>query len=216
MMKNILFDMDGTLFDTSPGILTCMDYVLKYYNITKFSLDDLRLCIGPPLSWTFEELFGLPKDMVDDAIKVYRQKYNGGEIFNVTPIEGMEECLKFLHENGYFISVCSSKPEVACRKILEKYHLISYFDDVCGAIPEEGIESKEDVLELFFSRHTDANPKETLLVGDTKYDAAGAKEFKVNFLGVNYGFGTEEELRAFGAEHIVSSAREVLEFIEKC
>ena len=214
MKKYLLFDFDGTLFDTSPGIITCMEKVIEEYDITKFSLKDLNLCIGPPLSWTFETLFGIPHEKVPEAIKYYRKFYNAGEIFHVIPYDGMEDCLQSLHESGYFLSVCSSKPMAACERILEKFSWKKYFDDVCGAIPDVGIESKEDVLEYFFSKNPDANRDNTMLIGDTKYDALGAKEFGIDFLGVSYGFGSTDEMDHIGAKAIVSSPMEVLNYIE--
>lgn len=215
MKKYLLFDFDGTLFNTSPGILTCMEKVIEAYHITEFSLEDLHLCIGPPLSWTFESLFKIPREKVPEAITYYRKFYNAGEIFHVEAYDGMEDCLKTLHEKGYFISVCSSKPKVACQKILDKFGWSQYFDDVCGAIPKEKVESKEDVLASFFSRHSKANKDNTILIGDTKYDALGAKEFDMDFLGVSYGFGSVDEMRQIGAKAIVSSPLEVLNYIEK-
>ena len=214
MKKYILFDFDGTLFDTSPGILNCMEDVIDYYHITEFSLKDLHLCIGPPLSWTFEHLFKIPKETVPEAIKVYRKQYTSGEMYNIIPFKGMEECLRRLHENGYFISVCSSKPMIACEKILKKFQWLPYFDDVCGAIPQEQIETKEDVLEMFFARHKEAKKEEVILVGDTKYDAMGAKEFDVDFLAVDYGFGSVDEMKEVGMVKLVSSPMEVYDYIE--
>lgn len=214
MIKYLLFDFDGTLFNTSPGILNCMKSVVKEYNVTKFSLEDLHLCIGPPISWTFETLFGIPKETVPEAIQFYRKQYNAGEIFNIIPYEGMEECLKKLHQDGYFLSVCSSKPKVACEKILNKFHWEQYFDDICGAIPEAKIESKEDVLEDFFKKHPNADSNNTILIGDTKYDALGAKNFHMGFLAVDYGFGSVEEMKEIGANAIVSSPVEVCRYIE--
>ncbi|MCR4674414.1 MAG: HAD hydrolase-like protein [Lachnospiraceae bacterium] len=214
MKKYILFDFDGTLFDTSPGILNCMEDVIDYFHITKFSLEDLHLCIGPPLSWSFEELFGISKDNIPEAISVYRKQYTSGEMYNVIPFKGMEECLASLKEKGYFISVCSSKPLVACKKILDKFNWRNYFNDICGAIPDECIETKEEVLETFFKKHPEAKKEEILLVGDTKYDALGAKEFQIDFLAVDYGFGSVEEMKEVGMLDVVSSPMEAYNYIE--
>ncbi|MCR5545969.1 MAG: HAD hydrolase-like protein [Lachnospiraceae bacterium] len=214
MKKFILFDFDGTLFDTSPGILNCMEDVIDYYEITDFSLENLHLCIGPPLSWSFENLFHIPKDKIEEAINVYRKQYTQGEMYNVIPFKGMEECLGALKKDGYQISVCSSKPLVACEKILDKFGWRKYFDDICGAIPSECIETKEEVIDLFFKRHKDLTAKDVLLVGDTKYDALGAKEFNIDFLAVDYGFGSVEEMKEVGMLDVVSSPMEAYNYIE--
>ena len=101
----------------------------------------------------------------------------------------------------------------ACQRIIEHFHLETYFDGVYGAALDGSISTKKQVLEHVF-KENGMKREDTILIGDTKFDAIGAKEAEISCIGVTYGFGTAEELKKAGAVFICDSAKEVADYIE--
>ena len=119
--------------------------------------------------------------------------------------------IRKLKEKGYVIALASSKPETACRRILEHFSLTSYFDMIVGSTLDGRISTKQEVLEELGRRMEHLNiPKEEMcLIGDTAYDVVGANQFGIRCVGVTYGFGTREQLQKAGAYRICDSVEEI-------
>ncbi len=109
MTDTVLLDMDGTIIDSGPGIMRCINFTLEHFGREKAPLEVLRKCVGPPLSDTFKNRFGFPEDMVMEAITVYRAEYARAGIFECELYPELEECLQALTEKGYDVVVTSSK-----------------------------------------------------------------------------------------------------------
>ena len=215
MTDTVLLDLDGTIIDSGPGIMRCINHTLRYYGMDEAPVEVLRKCVGPPLSDTFKNRFGFPDDRIMEAIKVYRAEYAAGGIFECELYPGVEECIKRLYDSGYKVALTSSKHDVACRRIVEHFDIEKYFYDVVGSTGDTSRETKTEVLEAFFDMHTDRKKENSILVGDTTYDAEGAKNAGIRFLAVSYGYGTMESLRQTDAIEIVKSADEIFEAIQK-
>ena len=214
MTDTVLLDLDGTIIDSGSGIMRCINYTLRHYGMDEAPLEVLKKCVGPPLSDTLKNRFGFPEDKLMEAINVYRAEYSAGGIFECELYPGIAECIKKLSGSGYKVALTSSKHEVACRRIVEHFDIDKYFYDVVGSTGDTSRETKTEVLEAFFDMHPDRNKESTILVGDTTYDAEGAKNAGVRFLAVSYGYGTPESLERTDAVGIVKSAGEIFEVIQ--
>ena len=214
-MKTILFDLDGTLINSKPGITKCAQYALAAFGIEEPDLDKLEFFIGPPLVESFQKHYGFAPDQARLAVDKYRERYHAVGIFECELYPGVEEALRTLKNAGYRIAMASSKPEVSCRQILEHFGLISYFDEVAGATLDGRLDSKISVLREVMRRMEITDVSEACLVGDTRFDVLGAKEAGMDCLGVTYGFGTKEELLACGAVAVVNSMEEVRKYFVK-
>lgn len=199
MIKAVLFDMDGTLIDSSPGITRSARYALAHYGIEVSDLDSLRKFIGPPLWESFVGFYNFPEAQAKEAVEVYRERYNVTGIFECHLFQGVEECLKILKNEGYLIAVTSSKPEQSCKRILEHFQILELFDEVAGATFDGKIETKEEVLKELFRRWKHIKPEEMILIGDTVFDVNGAKKVGIDCIGVTFGFGHREEMEEAGA-----------------
>lgn len=215
MKDTILLDMDGTIVESGPGIMRCINHTLKHYGLPEAPLEILKKCVGPPLSDTFKNRFGFADDQILEAINVYRAEYNKSGIFECNLYPGIKESIISLSKAGYAVVVTSSKHEVACRRIVEHFGMEEYFYDVIGSTGDASRETKTEVLEAFFEIHPEKKKENAILIGDTVYDAEGAKNAGLDFLAVSYGYGTMESLKQTDALKIVQSADEIFETILK-
>lgn len=215
-MKAILFDLDGTIINSEEGITKCVQYALRAYGIDEPDRKKLLCFIGPPLDPVFREKYGMTEEEAWQAVEKYRERFDVEGIFECCLYDGVRDAIIRLKEKDYVLALASSKPETACRRILEHFSLTPYFDEVVGSTLDGRISTKEEVLEELGRRMADCQigRDEMCLIGDTKYDAAGAKAFGIRCIGVSYGFGTREELLDAGAEAVFDQMEEVERYIE--
>lgn len=197
-MRAILFDLDGTLIDSSEGITKSAQYALKTKDV-QAKTEDLLCFIGPPLDGSFRKHFGFSKEEAKELIVKYRERYNEKGVYECTLYPGVEAALKELKQAGYRIGMASSKPEVACRRIMQYHGVFDLFDDIVGATEDGRIATKEQVLSEVFRRWEDIPKEEMCLVGDTIYDVDGAKCHGLPCIAVSFGFGDMDEMLQAGA-----------------
>jgi len=212
MYQYILFDLDGTLSDSKPGICKCVERALNAFGIFVDSLDVLEPFIGPPLRDSFKEFYGFEDEDIEKAILIYRERYSTVGLFENDMYEGIDLLLKELKENGRHLAVASSKPKVFVERILEHFDILKYFDVVMGSNLDGTMESKLDVLNEALRLMFDGKPvvkSECVMIGDRKFDIEASNQINVPNIGVTYGFGSKEELKTAGAEKIVDSVSEL-------
>ena len=206
-MKNILFDLDGTLTDPALGITNSVMHALKRFNIPLPPRDELYKFIGPPLAESFEKYYGFSDGQV--AVEVYREYFSVKGLFENELYDGIEELLKLLYENGYRIYLATSKPEIYAKQILEHFKIDKYFTDAVGSLLNGNRVEKGEVIAYLLKKH---NITDAIMIGDRCFDIAGAKENGIKSIGVLYGYGTKEELK--DADFIVSSVSELKNLLE--
>ena len=210
-MKVILFDLDGTLTDSGPGITACVQYALEKMGRPEPDLKKLEVFIGPPLVDQFMAYAGFSKEEADKATEYYRERYTKTGMFENALYPGVEELLAYLKDQGCVLAVASSKPEIYVRQILEHFHLTGYFTEIVGAELEEGgISKKEDVIEEALKRlHMESNRQDVVMVGDRSYDVLGAHACGIQCIGVAYGYGSMDELIKAGVTYVADSVEEL-------
>ncbi|WP_022749198.1 HAD hydrolase-like protein [Lachnobacterium bovis] len=213
--KLVLFDLDGTLIDTSEGITKSARYALNHFGIWDTKLENLRFFIGPPLDYTFKKAYGFDDDKTQEAIKIFRERYSKVGLFESKTFKNIGKCLRELKRNGYKIAVASSKPESSCRQILEYFNIFDYFDEIVGATFDGRISTKEEVLEEVFRRFKDTPRKNMCLIGDTIFDVKGAKNKGIPCIAVSYGFGDTKELEVSNVFAVCDNAEEIPEVLRK-
>ncbi len=211
-MKTVLFDLDGTLVNSKEGITKCAQYALRAFGIEE-KAENLEFFIGPPLEQTFMEHYGFSAERAALAAGKYRERYRPVGIYECELYPDVEETLRRISNHGCRIALASSKPEVFCEKLMEYFHLKSYFDVIAGATMDGKIASKASVLRESMRRLGQCDAKSLLLIGDTRFDVLGAKEAGIDCVGVTYGFGSGEELLWSGAAAVLGSMREVGDYI---
>lgn len=206
-MKDILlFDLDGTLFNTKPGIVNCVQYALDFYGIHEDNPDNLEKFIGPPLHQSFKMFYGFDDEKSAEAAAKYRERYKDEGIFECTPYTGIKDMLQDLKAKGKTLGVATSKPEIFALRILENFEFTPYFTHITGSLLDNTRSLKTDVIEVELSRLKAADKRErVLMIGDREHDIIGAKEAHLSSVGVYYGFAKKGELEAAGADYVVDT-----------
>ena len=212
-MKAILFDLDGTLIDSSEGITKSTQYALAHYGIIENDLSKFYKFIGPPLVASFKKYYDFPEEQAVEAVAVYRERYNKIGLFECSLYPGVRECIEKLKAQGYLIGMASSKPEVSCRRILEHFGILELFDDVVGATFDGRIDTKEEVLNEVMCRWSDVPKDEMCLIGDTMFDVEGANQVGIRTVAVNFGFGNVQEMVEAGAVAVCDDMEELPEIV---
>ena len=209
----VIFDFDGTIADTSPGVFKCIQHMIDFYELEEKTPEELRTIFGPPLLNSFKRLFNADDEFSEKLVEKYREMYTDNEMYNLVIYEGMTELFRTLKDNGIKLGIASSKPEAFFERLLEKFQIKHYFDSVCGADMHETKNEKNDII-LRAIQHLPECPFERILmVGDTVFDINGAKQVGIKSVGVLFGFGTLEELEKAGADYIVADTKELEKLI---
>ncbi|MBN2794239.1 MAG: HAD-IA family hydrolase [Clostridia bacterium] len=212
MIKNILFDLDGTLIDSGPGITNAAAYALSKYNIEE-PAETLKYFVGPPLYETFSRFSEIHN--VHEAVEHFRVYYKKQGMFECHVYDGIIELLQFLKKSNINIFLATSKPEIFAKQILENYQLTPYFDGIVGSTLDETRTKKADVIEYLMFNYNVKNTKEILMVGDREHDIMGAHHHKIKGIGVLYGYGDKEEMMNCKADYIVETVSDLKSLLER-
>jgi len=216
MYRYLLFDLDGTLTDSAPGITRCVQYAMHSLGFEEPDLEKLRCFVGPPLKDMFMEYCGWPEETAEKAIEKYRERFQKVGMFENSVYDGIPAVLEKLAGRDCVIVVASSKPEKFCRIIMEHFGIAQYFDEIVGASLDGKRCEKIDVISEAFRRLqiTEEQKREVLMIGDRKHDAWGARLAGVDCLGVYYGFADPGELEEAGAKYVVNTVSEMGALLE--
>ena len=215
MYHYIFFDLDGTLTDSKEGILNCLRYAFEKLGKPVPPETTLIKFIGPPLQDSFVDPGGCTREEALAGIEAFRERYEPVGKFENVPAPGLPELCARLKKDGYVMALASSKPENLCVDICQHFGYTPSFSAVTGS-PLHGDHSKADIIRETIRRLglTDAEKPQILMVGDRKYDVAGAKECGIDCVGVEFfGYAAPGELAEAGAVAVVRSAAELEEFI---
>ncbi len=210
MYDTILFDLDGTLVNSQKGIELSLNVAFKKYGIVYDG--DITAFIGPPFVESFPSLLKTDKKLTELLIKEYRIVYAEQGVYQTTLFRGITDLLKTIKNEGKQIVLATTKPKCFAQIILKQKHIFKYFDFVSGTTLDGKLVDKVDVLKNAF----DANElfaSNAVLIGDTIYDALGAKDVGIDFIGVTYGYGKKEELIANGARAIANNPKELKKYL---
>lgn len=209
MFTTILFDLDGTLCDSFPGVSNSIEYALKRLGYERPPEGILRKCLGPPLMESFTKLLGLSEEQAKTAVKLYREYYPQKGIYEQSLMEGAEETLKALKAKGKTVCLATSKPQEYSERILKHFGVEKYFDVITGATFDGTLSEKPDIIARVLQK-TGAQPAECLMVGDRYFDIAGAHACKVRCAAVLCGYGSEQEFREYNADFIVNILADII------
>lgn len=207
MKKTILFDLDGTLTDSAEGVINCAQLALKHLGLPIPEREDMQFIVGPPLRDSFLRLGVAEKD-VETAVEIYRSRYVPTGMFENTPYPGISAMLGALKDAGHELYVATAKPEGMATEILEKFCLAGFFDRIFGASLDGTRDTKDAVIAYVLEEL--GQRKNFIMVGDTHYDVLGAAAHGIQTIGVSWGYGTVEDMKAAGALAIVDSPAQLL------
>ncbi len=211
-IRAVLFDWDGTVADTRPGIFNSVRYAIGQYGIADRPDDELRYFIGPPLYDGFEHVFGVSPELANELTDTYRVYYRDKGIFECNVYDGVGDLLRELHDAGVKTAVVSSKPKEFLDRLVEHFGLAEHLDAVVGPAMDNH-NSNKTVLVNQALKELMLLPSTVAMIGDRHFDMEGAKAAGVNAVGVLYGYGTEEELCAAGADAVCEQVADLRGFL---
>ena len=212
-MRNIImFDLDGTVLDSKPGIFRSAAYALKKLGFSMPSDDEMMAFLGPPLSDGFANVCHIPHDWIQNAIVYYREYYTNGGMFEASIYNGIEEVIDTLHQHGKRCFITTSKPQIYAQRILERFKVAGLFDGLYGC-ELNGERSHKSEVVSFCLEQQGALAGDSVLIGDRHFDVNGAKMLEIPCIGVLYGYGSKEELEHAGAMALCATPEELLDVL---
>lgn len=211
MAKFILFDLDGTLTDSKEGIVNCVSYALKHFNI-EHSLDELEIFVGPPLKEQFMSFANLSEKDAEEAVRVYRERFAPIGIFENKVYDGVIDMLSRLKDDGKTLAIATSKPYIFAQRIADKYGITPFITLIEGSELDGRNTDKADVIKNAM-KALGATSENTVMVGDRMHDCIGAKKNNIEFIGVSYGYAGENELEESGASVIADTPQRLYDIL---
>ncbi len=192
MAKTLLFDQDGTLLDSAPGIKSCAQFTLKKLGYPVIPEKDLDFFIGPPLRDCFR-LCGVKEDDIEKATEIYREQYQAKGKYFAYLYPNVEKVLKDLQAEGNRLFVCTCKGRSLAIDILRHFNLLPYFDGVYGASADGRKSTKGEIISDCLKEN--GVNGQAVMIGDTELDAQGANENGIPCLIFEPGYGNEEKIK---------------------
>ncbi len=185
--KLVIFDLDGTIADTSPGILNCIRHAQKMMQLPEITLEQMYSHVGPPMEESYNRNFGLTGESLKQAVS-YHKEYAVNQGYKELEVyKGIPELLDSLKNAGCMTAVATLKAHDTAVKIFESLDMTDKFSTVIGVSIENPM-TKAQLLEYCIGK-CGCDKSDAVLIGDSSYDAAGAAEAGIDFIAVTYGFG---------------------------
>jgi phosphoglycolate phosphatase len=205
----VLFDLDGTVWDSAPGIVASLVHTFESFGMAVPPDDVLAANLGPPLQVMLAEL-GIPAALVDEGVVHYRDRYREKGVFEASVYPGIETVLDELLSDGHRLATATSKGEGPTHLMLDHFGLRERFSVVGAATMDDTAITKSQVLARTLERLGEPEPGECIMVGDRHYDVAGAAEHGLDCIGVAWGYGSRRELEEAGALAVVDDPSDLL------
>lgn len=209
----VLFDLDGTLSRSARGIRTSLEKTIRDMNKPAPDLSDYTKYIGPPLLNTFKNLCGFTEEESQKALEIYKHYYSTEGIYENYLYDGIKQVLSDLKKAGIKLAVCSSKYELFTRKVCSLLRIDSMFDAVCGSAKDGSRKEKEELIPYAVAHLGGSMRDRIVMIGDTRFDAAGARAAGVAFIGVTYGYGTKASMEEQGASCFADTPAQLLKIL---
>jgi len=211
--KNIIFDFDGTLIDSRPGVVSSFQKVGRKLFKKEIREKEIVRLIGKPLAEIISILFKInDKFLVEKASLLFKEFYSREGIKENILYLGIKDMLESFKKNSLSLFVISNKIEPFIKNILKQHNIDKYFKDVIGTDGMDRKSKKADYIKRIVNVYNLKKTK-TVVAGDTENDIISAKRNGIYAVGVVWGYGSKESLIKAGADKICSSPFEFKKFI---
>lgn len=211
--KAVIFDFDGTLADTAPGVFESIRYACKKMQKDDPADDVLRNFIGPPLLFSFKEYLGFTDEESEKAVEFYREFYSDQGLFKLKFYDGILELAKKLRECKIKVGIASAKPDVFIQRIIDHFEIADLFDYAKGISLEDYCTDKSYLFTKVSKNLGVSDMEDLLVIGDKCFDMDGARTIGAVSAGVLFGYGTVKELNDSKADFLAKNTYELYSFI---
>lgn len=210
---HLFFDLDGTLTDSCPGIIACVNHALEELGCPQAPAEQLRGMIGQPLTTIFAAVIdGAGEEAIDRAIAAYRARFNEIGMFENALYPGVPAALARLTEAGHRLQVVTAKPAVPASRVLEHFAIARYFDAVHGpTLTDRGCDKGRLVGQALL--RAGASAPDAIMIGDRVDDMLAAKAHGVRAIGAGWGYGSRIELIDAGADRVVDTVDVLVSYL---
>lgn len=211
----VLWDFDGTLVDTSEGIFHSLRIAFARMGMPIPEIETLEQFIGPPMLYSFQTFLGYSLEQAEQGVQLFRQDYETKGIYKSHVYDGIEKLLMQLREQGVKIGVATLKPERMAKLLLKHFGIDTLVDICVGTGEDENSNtSKAGIIESILQTLDCRDKSRVVLVGDTIYDATGAKDTGIDFIAAAYGFGIDEERDKHHSIGIAHNTEEIYKILQ--
>ena len=207
--QSVLLDLDGTLVDSAPGIVSTIAFTLKELGRPVPTMPELLRWVGPPLPQSFEVRGNMSAEEAREAVTIYRARYLDVGVYDARLFDGVADLLQGLEDAGAHLAIATSKPTTPATIMLEHFTLSDHFDVISCAADDESRGTKAEVVEdaLAGLRNKGLPTDNTIMVGDRIHDVEGAAEHGLDTILVRWGYGGPAEWEQ--ARHIIDTPRQL-------
>lgn len=212
MIKNLLFDLDGTLTDPTIGIVNAIEYSLKKFGITNYNPEILKEFVGPPLKESYEKYFNITGDDFINIREFEREYYRTIGINENTIYENTYSTLETLYNKGYNLYIVTSKKEEFTNIVLDNFNIKKFFKFISASNDSLNITTKDEVIKYLIDK-TNIDITKSIVIGDRIYDIEAAKNNNIKSIGVLYGAGSRNEIINSKPDYIINDIKEIIDIL---
>lgn len=206
-----VFDVDGTLLDTSEGVLSSVQYTINKHNLPTIDEIKLRTFIGPPIQDSFARVYGLTGDILQELAVTFRNQYKDVDLLKAVPYHGIYKVFEALLDVGIKPAIATYKRQDYATVIMNHFGFNKYTDVIYGADHENKLK-KRDIIEKALKDCGAVDFSQSVMIGDSDNDAIDASGIGTKFVGVTYGFGfkSKSDVDKFDNVGVATTAEELI------
>jgi phosphoglycolate phosphatase len=209
---HLLFDLDGTLVDSFPGISRSINRTLAAVEREPVPVPELRQFVGQRLAVIFSTLLGAEDEaLVDRAVTIYRPLFDEVGILDSRVFPGIPEALATLRDAGHSLQVVTVRSIGSANLVVRHFGLDRYFDAVHGPDRTQRSGDKADLVRAALE-HAGADPRDTIMIGDRADDVRAARAHGVHAVAVRWGYGADDELRDAAPDYFVETIDDLVAY----
>lgn len=210
----VIFDLDGTILDTTEGVLSAVKYTINEFGFQKLDDTVMSTFIGPPIQDSFAKMYGLSGSILQDIATVFRNRYSSIDLLKAKPYEGIYDVFREISTRQMTSAIATYKREDYALTLLRHYNFDHYTTIMYGGDHENKLK-KNDIIQKCIKDSGVKDLKRVVMVGDTEHDALGAEKVGVDFIGVTFGFGFQnmKDLSSIKSVGCAERAIDILNFL---
>lgn len=206
--QTVIFDIDGTLLKSDRGVMNALKHTTDKMGVPYPSAQVRQKFIGPPLHYNFHDLIGMNEEDTARAIEIFNEYYLPVGVFESELYPGIMELIQDLCAQGVKVCIATAKSKPMADRVVAHFGLAPYVACMETKADDQPTGDKEVLIRRILE-DTGAKPEETVMVGDTCFDAEGAFQNQIAFIGVTYGYGPREEMEQSGTALFADTTQEL-------